>query len=175
VAPEGVVPLIQATARRAVERISAQVGIAFDLLQPGLLPYVEKHAATLVTQVTDTTKQTIRDALGAGLADGDGIPALTKRIEESAAFSRDRAELIARTETTRVTNGSQRESLAAHAAATGDRITKRWLNAGDERVRDQHREPLNGEVRGVDEAFSNGLQAPGEPNCRCTLIYAMEG
>lgn len=172
---ERTTPLTAATARRALERVVAQMGLSFDLLQPGLLEYTEREAAWLVTQVTDTTKREIRAALTAGLAEGEGIPALTARIQESGAFARSRAELIARTETTRVTNGGQRESLAAYAAESGDRVTKRWLNAGDERVRDSHREPLNGEVRDIDEPFSNGLQAPGEPGCRCTLIYSMEG
>jgi SPP1 gp7 family putative phage head morphogenesis protein len=166
-------PLTAATARRAVERVIAELGLSFDLLQPGLLEYTEREAAWLVTQVTDTTKQEIRAALTAGLAEGESVPQLTARIQEATTFARPRAELIARTETTRVTNGGQRDTLAAYAAESGDKITKRWLTARDDRVRDAHRE-LEGEMRGVDEAFSNGLQAPGEPNCRCTLTYAME-
>jgi uncharacterized protein with gpF-like domain len=45
-----------------------------------------------------------------------------------------------------------------------------WLSARDSRVRDEHVE-LDGQEKDVDEAFSNGLQQPGEPNCRCTLTY----
>jgi hypothetical protein len=40
-------------------------------------------------------------------------------------------------------------------------------------VRPEHAE-LEGEAAGIDEEFSNGLLAPEEPGCRCTLIYALE-
>lgn len=166
-------PLIEQTGRRAVERVSADVGISFDLLQPGLLEYTQKEAAFLVTSVTNTTKQAIRDALSAGLVEGESIPDLAKRIQESGAFARSRAELIARTEVTRVSNGGQRASLQAYAAETGDVVKKSWLSARDARVRDTHR-AMDGETALVDAAFSNGLQEPSEPNCRCTLTYELE-
>lgn len=169
-----IAPLVESTARQAAERASVELGVSFDLLQPGLVEYVQREASWLVTQVTDTTKQAVRDALAAGLVEGESIPQLAKRIEESGAFARSRAELIARTETTRVTNGGQRESLARYQADTGDRITKTWLATPDGRTRDAHR-ALNGESRPVAEAFSNGLQEPSEPNCRCTMTFSLEG
>jgi HK97 family phage portal protein len=162
---KGTQGLIEAVGRRSVERVAAELAISFDVLQPGLDAFVEREAAFLVQSVTGTTKEAIRTALAAGLAEGEAIPALRKRIEEAGAFSRSRAELIARTEVTRVANGAQRESLSAYAKEIGGRVTKRWLSARDGRVRDAHRPPLDGEVRGIDEAFSNGLQEPSEPNC----------
>lgn len=170
---EAMVPLVGATGREAVQRMAAELGVSFDLLQPGLAAYTEAEAAWLVTEVTDTTKEAIRQALSTGLVEGESIPDLAKRIEDSGAFARSRATLIARTEVTRVTNGGQRESLAAYQRETGDTITKRWLSARDSRVRDAHR-AMNGETRGIDEEFSNGLQAPGEPNCRCTITFQLE-
>jgi HK97 family phage portal protein len=170
---ERIRPLVQATGRRALERLVAELGVSFDLLQPGLLSYTEREAAWLVKEVTETTRDAIRQALASGLEGGESIAKLTARIQESGAFAPSRAELIARTETTRVTNGAQRESLSEYADESGARITKRWLSARDGRVRAEHAE-LDGEVRGIDEAFSNGLQAPGEPNCRCTMIHRVE-
>jgi HK97 family phage portal protein len=166
-------PLTSATSRRAVERLAAELGVAFDLLQPGLLKFVEEHAAELVTQVTGTTKEALRAALAEGLVEGESIPALAARIREAAAFNRDRATLIARTETVASTNGAQLRAVTGWVAGASSRVTKRWLSAGDARVRPAHR-ALNGEKRSIDEAFSNGLQHPGEPNCRCTLVYEME-
>lgn len=166
-------PLTDSTARRAIERIAAELAIDFELLQPGLLSYVQREAAWLVTQVTDTTKQGIRDALDAGLAEGESITKLAERIRESGTFSRSRSELIARTETTRVTNGGQRESLQAYQTETGRAVQKTWLSSRDARVRDEHI-ALDGETVGIASAFSNGLTEPSEPNCRCTLIYSTE-
>lgn len=165
-------PLIEAGARAAVERVAGSLGVSFDLLQPGLLRYTEREAAWLVTEVTRTTRNAIADALSAGLAEGESIADLAARIAEAGAFAPSRAELIARTETTRVTNHGQRETLSEYQAASGNRITKSWLATKDDRVRDEHA-AMDGETRGIDEPFSNGLDAPGEPNCRCTLIYSM--
>ena len=52
----------------------------------------------------------------------------------------------------------------------------------DNRTRTWHRE-LHGEVRELEELFSNGLLYPGDPNgdpgevwnCRCTLIDVISG
>lgn len=166
-------PLITATGARAVSNLAANLGISFDLLQPGLEAYTKREAAWLVTQVTDTTKEGVRRTLAAGLVEGESIDKLAARIEGGEIYGRTRATLIARTETTRVTNGGQRESLEAYAAETGDVVTKRWLATNDDRTRDEHR-AMNGETKKIAEEFSNGLQAPGEPNCRCTLVYSIE-
>lgn len=160
-------------ARRAAESVATEVGVAFDLLMPGLTAYVDKHAAKLVTQVSDTTRDQIVAALRSGLEAGDSIPDLTKRIEESGAFARSRAELIARTEVTSVSNNAGRESLQTWARENDARVLKQWLATPDDRTRDEHRE-LDGEEQPIGKAFSNGLQAPGEPNCRCTLLYRIE-
>lgn len=166
-------PLISQGGRRAVERLVAQLGLSFDLLQPGLTDYTEREAAWLVTQVTDTTKQAIRDSLSAGLLEGESVPDLAKRIQESGTFARSRAELIARTESTRVTNGAAVESLQTYQRENGGTFKKEWLTANDSRVRDEHA-AINGERVDLNAKFSNGLTAPGEPNCRCTVLTIME-
>lgn len=166
-------PLADSTARKAAQRVAAELGINFDLLQPHLVDFVERESAWLVTQVTDTTKAAIRSALAEALVEGESIPAITKRIRDAGAFGRPRAELIARTEVTRATNGGQRETLSGWAAGAGETVRKRWLTAGDSRVRPAHR-AMNGETHGIDEDFSNGLQHPSEPDCRCTLVYELQ-
>jgi len=52
------------------------------------------------------------------------------------------------------------------------RLFKRWVTAGDDRVRDEHRE-VNGETVPFDEEFSTGEMIPGEStyNCRCVARY----
>lgn len=167
-------PLIESTGEAAVKEVATELGISFEVLQPGLLEYTAKEAAWLVTQVTDTTKASVRAALEAGIEAGESVPDIAKRIRESdAAFGKARSELIARTETTRVTNGAQRDSLSDYAATEAATVTKSWLTARDARVRDHHA-ALDGEKVGIDETFSDGSEAPHEPNCRCTLLYDLE-
>jgi SPP1 gp7 family putative phage head morphogenesis protein len=166
-----VLPVLQQMARQATERVIASVGISWDLIQPGVLKWVGKEMDFLAQSVTETTLDKVKLSLAEALEQGEGIEWLSARLEETGAFSPERAQLIARTETTRVTNGAAREGLSEYSEQTGRRIVKTWLSAQDARVRDEHAE-IDGEQRPVDEAFSNGRQAPDEPNCRCTLIYA---
>lgn len=81
-----------------------------------------------------------------------------------------RARRIIRTERHRMTWGSSLE----FAKEAGSK-TKEWRTVGDGRVRPAHQK-LNGEVVGIDEAFSDGEQYPGEHdiNCRCHLEYGFE-
>ena len=166
--------LIGSTGEQAVRQLSAELGISFDLLQPGLVAYTEKHAGVLVTQVTDTTRKAVADAVARGIEEGESVPDIAKRVRESdAAFGKARSELIARTETTTVTNATQRESLSDYARTEGATIQKQWLTARDARVRDSHA-ALDGEKVGIDDPFSDGSLGPHEPNCRCTTLYTME-
>lgn len=62
--------------------------------------------------------------------------------------------------------------------AMGNKHTKIWKTAGDNRVRDSHA-AIDGEEVGIDALFSNGLKRPKDPNgrpeevynCRCTILW----
>lgn len=78
-------------------------------------------------------------------------------------ISDGRAQVIARTE---VHNAVQDANLFAYKQA-GLPI-KIWVTVGDARVREEH-QALDGEEKPIDMPFSNGLQYPSEPNCRCSI------
>jgi len=46
---------------------------------------------------------------------------------------------------------------------------KQWITARDDRVRDEHA-AMDGETVPLDGMFSNGMEGPGEPNCRCGIV-----
>jgi phage portal protein BeeE len=167
-------PLRQ-VARHGAEQLHAVHQLAWNVLQPGVLEFVARESADLITHVAETTKDTVRRALAASLEAGEGIRGLTSRLTASGVFGRDRAKLIAITETTRARNGAALFSMRMYAEQTpGIAVTKEWLNSGDSKVREAHQDQPVGVGRErvpVDRLFSNGLAAPGEPNCRCTLLY----
>jgi hypothetical protein len=171
-------PALESIGNRSVAKAGASVGVSFTQLQPGLLEYVERHAAELITGVTDTTKDKVARAIRDGLAEGDGIRGIARRVEASGAFSRDRAKLIATTEVTTVRNGAALESMQSYADRTGLKVIKTWINSADSKVRDEHLDKelggVGGEKREINEPFSNNLMAPSEPNCRCSLLYDVE-
>jgi SPP1 gp7 family putative phage head morphogenesis protein len=153
-----------------VRKAAARIGLAFDVLEPGLLKYASEESAFLARVMGETTGRAVAKAVQDGLAAGETVNQLVKRLEQLPDFSRTRARLVARTETTRAWNGAQRRALTDFQRRSGRRVRKSWLSARDARVRDEHA-AIDGEEKAVDEAFSNGLQQPGEPNCRCTLTY----
>lgn len=163
-------PVLEAASRAAAERAAAELGIDFALLQPGLLKFVERETGFLIRHVTATTRDGVRREIASALEAGESIGAMAKRIREAGEFSHDRSVLIARTEATRATNGAARESMSEYAKEHGVRVEKEWLTARDDRVRDEHA-AMDGERVAIDDAFSNGLQHPSEPNCRCTLLH----
>lgn len=166
-------PLVSKTARRAALSVASGLGVRYDLLAPSVVAYAKREVGFLVTSVTSTTRDAIAEAVARGVAEGRGARAIAKALEQLPAFNRDRALLVARTEATRVTNGAPTEALQARSAGTGRSFLKRWNTAGDERVRDEHA-AMEGETVGLNEVFSNGLDFPQEPNCRCVLTYEEE-
>lgn len=87
-----------------------------------------------------------------------------------------RANLIARTEGHRVqVQGSM--DACYKAAERGADVVKQWDSTLDARTRPSHQR-VDGEIRELDKAFSNGLDFPGDPaggaaevcNCRCALL-----
>jgi SPP1 gp7 family putative phage head morphogenesis protein len=164
-------PLVLSTGAAGVRRAAARLGLSFDVLQPGLLKFAEAETAFLASVMGESTGRAVVDAVQKGLAEGDTVRQLTQRLEGLPEFSRDRARLVARTETTRAWNGAQRRSMSEYSRSHEDKLVhKVWVSSRDDRVRDEHRE-LDGQQQLVDELFTNGLQQPGEPNCRCTLVY----
>lgn len=163
-------PLAASTAERGAAPVVADMGISFNVLRPGLAAYAKREAAWLVTNISDTTRDAVQNAVASGIEAGQGAAEIAKGLRDLPAFSRTRALLVARTEATRITNGAPTEALQARQETTGRQFTKTWRGALDDRERDEH-VAMEGETVGVAEPFSNGLQFPSEPNCRCVLVY----
>jgi HK97 family phage portal protein len=131
-----------------------------------------------VSKVNKTTREAIARNLRQGLESGEGLPQLTDRIEGVLDTSRGRAGNIARTQV------SGAVSAGRHAGMVEAGVEKKaWLTAGDDVVRDTHREAGIKYKAGIpiDEAFVVGgeeLMYPGDPsgspaeiiNCRCVQL-----
>jgi HK97 family phage portal protein len=163
-------PHIQSAAERAAALMAADLGLNAQLLNEDVLKYAQKEAGWLVKGVSKTTREAIGAAITDGLLAGEGATQIASRLRDLPAFTRDRAILVGRTESTRVTNGAPMEALSDFGGRTGQKFIKTWFAVLDSRVRDEH-EAMNGEQVPIDQPFSNGSMAPDEPNCRCTLLY----
>lgn len=137
--------------------------------------------------IAKTVKNQIQATLLAGLSDGEGIDELAARITEVANWmSTTQAQSIAETETTKITNGAFKITYNA-----GQVPYKGWVNLGDGRVRDSHRDDAiraNNDgslVIPMDDKFlidGEYLDYPGDPSasarlvirCRCRIIGKYE-
>ena len=146
---------------------------------PDVLTYLLQQAGQNITQINATTLAQIQSELSDGVAAGESIPALAKRIDNLylEQIIPNRSKTIARTETTSASNYG---SIQA-AKQSGLTLTKVWLATPDSRTREDHAE-ADGQEVGIDEAFEVGgeqLAYPGDPagsasniiSCRCTTFY----
>lgn len=83
---------------------------------------------------------------------------------------------IVRTEGHRIQTTAQMDAMT-DAKDNGCDVVKQWDAALDDRTRESH-QMVDGEIREMDEPFSNGLMYPGDPkgsaeeviHCRCALL-----
>lgn len=164
--------------QRAIDM--ARLGIAFDVLDPAVVKFLESYGAERITGlIGETTREAIRTTLREGVEAGESMPKLVARVRQAfEAASFERARLIAETETGIAAGfGSQRGLVQSGATH------KRWLSTYDGRVRDSHK-AMQGQIKAVEEPFISGagnrLMYPGDGpaseavRCRCaSLIYVV--
>ena len=158
------------------------LGVRFAVGSAEAVAHARAVAAAQVTRITDTTRDQLRTLLTTAVESGwswnrtgEAIIARSadfagKPLFPSRTF-RSRAEMIAGYEI----NDAYEAGGAAQArelAAEGVPMEKAWLNAGDARVRDQHR--ANAAVGWIplDAAFPDGsARPPTDAGCRCAVTY----
>ena len=119
-------------------------------------------------------KKSITQEISRGIASGLPYRDIARNIRNVSGAPLSRAKTITRTEGHRIQQTSARDAQYA-AKARGADVVRMWDAALDGHTRDSHRR-VDGEIRELDEKFSNGLMFPGDPsggaaevvNCRCT-------
>lgn len=139
------------------------------ILSQVLLKALKERLSLFAKSVNETTFKDLSKSIIEGVAEGEGVPKLKKRVKGIFnGISTKRATLIARTESTYASNSGFQHAYKQSTVVNG----KEWISATDDRTRDEHL-AINGEIVGVFEEFSNGLEYPQEPNCRCVIAPAI--
>lgn len=124
-------------------------------------------------------KLSIRAEVSRGIIEGsswnDIATHIAKGMNSPFNKSKNIAMRIARTEGHRIQNEAQMDAITT-AKEEGADVLKQWDATLDDRTRESH-QMVDGEVREIDEEFSNGLMFPSDPsgdaeeviNCRCAL------
>jgi len=141
----------------------------FSLYDPKFNAWVDQAGLMKAKEINDTTRTALREKLAAevseGVQSGESMSKIAARIREATDgvyenMSKNRARVIARTETMSSVNTGQFEVYK------GEGVTKKeFLATMDDRTRDAHAD-ANGQIVGMDEPFNVGgeeLQYPGDP------------
>lgn len=124
--------------------------------------------------MTELKKQ-IQGEISRGIASSSSTKEIAMNISFFAKVKQNNAMRIARTEGHRI---QCRASMNAceKAKDKGADVVKQWDATLDKNTRKSH-QAVDGEIKELDEKFSNGLMYPGDPNggasevvnCRCSL------
>lgn len=161
----------------------------------GLTSAQERYVDNAFRELTSNDPRSLQHYLTRAARDKRFDSAVIRAIESGQALPRSfadratrayssrllrlRGETIGRTESMASIHASQNEAYEQaidSGAVRTQEIKRTWRTARDRRVRDSHAR-MNGEVRGMNEPFSNGVMFPGDPkgrpeeiiNCRCAL------
>ena len=116
-----------------------------------------------------------------GIIQGEGMDKIAKRIGNVQEMNKNASIRTARTI---VTGAENKGRFDSYQRATDDGIIlkEEWISTNDSRTRHSHA-IMDGETKGIDGKFSNGLAFPGDPNgepsevynCRCTMAARVLG
>lgn len=141
----------------------------------GLYNHIGENVAEL--------KKAITAEVSRGIANGSSPQQIAQQIRFKMVGTYDkvggalyRSQMIARTEAHRIQASGAMDACYG-AKENGADVVKQWDSTLDKRTRESHRH-VDGEIRELDEPFSNDLMFPGDPdggaaevvNCRCALL-----
>lgn len=161
--------------------VSLALGSSFDLSNPRAVAWLDGHAADLVAGINDTSRAKLGSLITSGRAEGQSYTKIAAQIRAQfaawgtpnpaspLAHIRDRAELIAVTETATAYEAGQRQQVDGVVAA-GIAIEKSFLTSDDERLCEEcSANEGEGWIPESDD-FQHG-DAPVHPGCRCDVLY----
>lgn len=169
------------------------IGVMYDIAGQGVPLVVPiDQAAAIKAVLTDSKvsnglyaalgvdlaklKRSISQEISRGIASSLSYSDIARNISSVSKAPLSRAKTIARTEGHRIQQTSARDAQYV-AKKKGADVVKQWDAALDGKTRDSHAR-VDGEIRELDEKFSNGLMFPGDPsggaaevvNCRCVAL-----
>lgn len=137
---------------------------------------ISKGLYTRLGEDVDLLKKKITAQVSRSIATGMTYAQTAKQLANYTRVGYNNAIRIARTEGHRIQTTATMDVMEA-AKEKGADIVKQWDATLDDSTRESH-VAVDGEIRELDQPFSNGLMFPGDPagsaaeviNCRCALL-----
>jgi HK97 family phage portal protein len=163
-------PLYEAAARTGIDTLADEIGM--DLIDvPESVKTALMSRRQEIVGVDDTMRRRLHEAIAEGIGTGN-LADLQESVRDVFNVGAKRAQDIARTEMFGAVDEARFLTMREANVPFHE-----WLTAGDEVVRDTHKD-CDGEVRRVGEPFPNGLLYPHDAsapageviNCRCRAV-----
>jgi SPP1 gp7 family putative phage head morphogenesis protein len=137
---------------------------ALDQANDRAARWAEDEAASLVTDLTDSTRQMLAGTIASAMDEGATNDEIADAIGDAFGLSESRADTIARTETAYADVAGNVDAYKESGVVDG----VEWVaSAGDCDICDA----LDGQVVPLGDAFEGGIQGPpAHPNCRCDVL-----
>lgn len=121
-------------------------------------------------------KKKVKAEITRGIANGSKYSEIVRNLDNVTNEGVNSSYRICRTEMGRVSQEAKYDSMVK-AKESGADVVKQWDSTMDSKTRESHAK-VDGEVKELDEPFSNGLMFPGDPtggaaeviNCRCVML-----
>ena len=169
------------------------IGVMYDLEGQGIpliLPIDQERVLLAMTKETKLTSglydtlgsnkkllaEAVNQEISRGIASALSYDEIARSINKKYWLGISKCQTIARTEGHRVSQIATYEAQK-EAKNAGCSIVKQWDATMDSRTRKSHAR-VDGEIKELEEKFSNGLMFPGDPNgqasevinCRCVSL-----
>ena len=139
-------------------------------------PKISKNLYTKLGEDVEFLKKRIANNVSRGIATASEYSVIARNIAADSNVGFNRAMRIARTEGHGVQIQAAVDAQYSAKDAGAD-VVKQWDATLDGRTRESHRR-VDGEIRELDEKFSNGMMYPSDSaggaeeviNCRCALL-----
>ena len=163
--------LIDDFGNEVADDLGAEKKWVFDPFSAAARIWIVKNGAASVKSILETNLDDVKRILLAGFDENLGTPQIARNLRKFYVDkSPFKAMRVARTEVTKASSFGQVEA----ARQSGIVKKKTWMTSRDERVRDEHKD-MDGETVKLDGKFSNSLEYPNEPMCRCVLTFQTGG
>ena len=161
--------MVKANFFKGLESVEEKLDRNF-LPNQSAINFIQDYTFDNVKGMNEELRNDLRQELQRGLMNGEGVPALSKRVSSVMKVGKVRADAIARTESNRAETAGSIDAMRQ----SGLKVNKTVLATIDDRT-SAICKYLNGKTIGLNEKFSyKGEQFDHNPfhvNCRSTLTY----
>lgn len=134
--------------------------------------YLQNYTFDNISGMSDDISDKLRQELQRGYMEGEGTAKIKARVSKVFDVGKNRAEMIARSETTRASNFGK---LHAYQKA-GEKGKKKWITHFDDRTSDICKR-LDGQIVDLNADFTDsktgwsGLAPPAHVSCRSSFSF----